>query len=620
MSEYDPLTASKRLDILLKHLNKEENTNKNSKEWRTLSPSQCLIVCTNRDRKWNGYGYKDTFFKFDERGTAFSTGNRYPNFSSKEFHELRPWLEQTLRINLKTICPAQPNIIELPSPNVNHEFYDAIKPQGIMISFAEQDRLSHGHGISTAEIYRLRHGNFARIPDAVIWPETHEQVVIIVKAALKFNVGCIPYGSGSNDVDALECPKENMKRMIVSLDMRQMNRILSLSKENMYVIVEAGTVAQNLEKELRKQGFTLGWDSEMLEFCTVGGIVSLRSNDIKRNMTGDLEHSVINFKMVTPTGTIQRSGIHTSQISSGPNFQLLFGTEGTLGVITELTLKIHFFASQHHYVSIYFPSFHNGLLFLRDIAQKKIIRFSGARLVDEPGLQLVHAFNTTTPTIGSIFYEVIKNFYLKKIKNLEVGKMCLAAILIDGDDIIKLKAYEKTIGEIGKQYGGVIAGYDLGERMFLVSKRLPYLRDFLLDHYAISDRLDATASWTNVEILVEKVKEKITNTCKVQNIRPKPYIGVRIDHIYDTGASITFTYGFNCRNLGDPLGVLRLIEQVALDEILQSNGSVSHNTSGIGKRKKESFRESLDEPVVNVLKNIKKTLDPTNIFCNQNLI
>ncbi|CAG8609446.1 19326_t:CDS:2 [Gigaspora rosea] len=568
MSEYDPLTASKRLNILLKHLNNEENTNNNSKEWRTLSSSQCLTVCTNRDRKWNGYGYKDTFFKFDERGTAFSTGNRYPNFSSKEFHELRPWLEQTLRINLKTICPAQPNIIELASPNVNHEFYDAIKPQGIMISFAEQDRLSHGHGISTAEIYRLRHGNFARIPDAVIWPESHEQVVTIVKAALKFNVGCIPYGSGSNDVDALECPKENVKRMIVSLDMRQMNRILSLSKENMYVIVEAGTIAQNLEKELRKRG------------------------------------------------TIN---INKSQISSGPNFQLLFGTEGTLGVITELTLKIHFFASQRHYVSIYFPSFHNGLLFLREIAQKKIIRFSGARLVDEPGLQLVNAFNTTTPTVSSIFYEVIKKYYLKKIKKLEVGKMCLAAILIDGDDIIKLKAYEKKIGEIGKQYGGVIAGNDLGERVFFVSKRLPYLRDFLLDHYAISDRLDATASWTNVEMLVENVKEKITNTCKVQNIRPRPYIGVRIDHIYDTGASITFTYGFNCRNLGDPLGILRLIEQVALDEILQSNGSVSHNTSGIGKRKKESFRESLDEPVVNVLKNIKKYVSINSVDLTEQL-
>ncbi|CAG8657390.1 888_t:CDS:2, partial [Scutellospora calospora] len=135
--------------------------------------------------------------------------------------------------------------------------------------------------------------------------------------------------------------------------------------------------------------------------------------------------------------------------------------------------------------------------------------------------------------------------------------------------------------------------------------RLPYLRDFLLDYFAISDRLDATTSWSNVEVLVEKVKEIITTTCKAQSIRPRPYIGVRVDNIYDTGASITFTYGFNCRNLNDPLGALKLIEQAALAEILRSNGSVSHNTSGIGKRKKESFLESLSEPAVKVLKNIK---------------
>ncbi|CAG8813676.1 9515_t:CDS:1, partial [Racocetra persica] len=78
MSGNESLAASRRLNILLNHLNNEEDNN--PKEWRTLSPSQCLTVCTNRDRKWNGYGYKDTVFKFDERGTAFSTGNRYSNF------------------------------------------------------------------------------------------------------------------------------------------------------------------------------------------------------------------------------------------------------------------------------------------------------------------------------------------------------------------------------------------------------------------------------------------------------------------------------------------------------------------------------------------------------------
>ncbi|CAG8548571.1 35_t:CDS:2 [Funneliformis caledonium] len=585
MSEENPYpNASRRLENIFGHLIEH-------KEWRTLSPSQTLAVRTNREIKWNGHGYKDTFFKFDDRGTASLLGNRFGHFSSKEYHELRPWLEQTLRINLKTVCPAQKSMSEIHSPEVNHGFYDAIRPKGVIISFSEQDRLSRGHGNSTMDIYNLRYGNFNRLPDAVIWPESHEHVEIIVRAAQKFNVGCIPYGGGSNYVNALDCPIEEEKRMIVSLDMRQMNRILSLNNENMIVVVEAGAIAKDLEMELRKLGLSLGWDADSFEFSTVGGLAALRSS-------GDFENSIINMKIVTPTGTIQKSGSNTlPPFFSGPDItNLLFGSEGTLGVITELTFKLHYLTPFRHYVSIYFPTFHKGLLFLREIVQRKVINnLSDARLVDETGLQLVQAFNTITPTITTVFSEVIRKYYWKKFKNLKFGKMCLAAILIDGYDTSKMVNDEKRILKTGETFGGVDAGYDLGERMFFMSKGLPYLRDFLLDYYAISDYLDTSTSWSNIEDLVVKVRETIVTTCRAQSVRPRPFVAVRVDHIYETGASLTFTYGFNCRNLADPLGTLRRVEQDALVEILRSNGSISHHTTGIGKRKKECFIESLSE-------------------------
>ncbi|CAI2174435.1 10547_t:CDS:2 [Funneliformis geosporum] len=585
--------ASRRLENIIGHINIIEN-----KEWRTLSPSQTLAVRTNREIKWNGHGYKDTFFKFDDRGTASLLGNRFGHFSSKEYHELRPWLEQTLRINLKTVCPAQKSMVEIHSPEVNHVFYDTIRPQGVIISFSEQDRLSHGHGNSTMDIYNLRYRNFNRLPDAVIWPESHKHVEIIVRSAQKFNVGCIPYGGGSNYVNALECPIEEEKRMIVSLDMRQMNRILSLNNENMIVVVEAGAIAKDLEMELRKLGYSLGWNADSFEFSTVGGLAALRSSGFKNNMHGDFENSIINMKIVTPIGTIQKNGSSNSPpINSGPDItNLLFGSEGTLGVITELTFKLHYLTPFRHYVSIYFPSFHQGLLFLREIVQKKVINnLSGARLVDETGLQLVQAFNTITPTITTVFSEVLRKYYWKKFKNLKFGKMCLAAIVIDGYDQSKMDNDEKRILNTGEKFGGVDAGSDLGERMFFMSKGLPYLRDFLLDYYAISDYLDTSTSWSNIEDLVAKVKETIVTTCRAQRVRPRPYVAVRVDHIYETGASLTFTYGYNCRNLADPLGTLRRVEQVALVEILKSNGSISHHTTGIGKRKKECFIESLSE-------------------------
>ena len=66
--------------------------------------------------------------------------------------------------------------------------------------------------------------------------------------------------------------------------------------------------------------------------------------------------------------------------------------------------------------------------------------------------------------------EVLKKYYWKKFKRLETGKMCLAAILIDGYDLSKIEIYEKRILNVGENFGGVNAGYDLGERMFFMSK------------------------------------------------------------------------------------------------------------------------------------------------------
>ncbi|CAG8479744.1 449_t:CDS:10 [Acaulospora colombiana] len=572
MPEDDFSSASKRLIALRNHLENGAGDSQSQTEWRTSSPSQSLAARTNQDRKWNGHGYKDTFFKFNERGTAFLSGNRYSNFSSKEFHELRPWLEQTLRINLKTLCPAQPTIIDIPSPEVNHKFYDTIRPQGIIFSFAEQDRLSHGHGTSTKEIYKLRYGNLPRIPDAVIWPESHGQVELIILAAQTHDVGCIPYGGGSNDVDALECPSENRKRMIVSLDLRQMNRIVSLNAENMCVTVEAGAVAQDLEGELRKLGFTLGWDIELV----VGGLASMRSRDF--------ENGIVNVKIVTPAGTIQKNSVHPPPISSGPDItNLLLGSEGTLGVITELTFKLH------------------------HIVQKKIIdNCGGVHFVDEEGLQLVEAFSTAIPNVTTVFWDYIKRYYWKKMKGLSVGKMCLASLILNGEDAIKFETYKKRVHEVVERYGGVMVGRELSETMFFSSKGLPYLRDFLLDYYAVSDYIDTTTSWSNIEELVEGVKRIIITTCKTRGVKTRPYVGVRVDYLYDTGVGLTFIYGFNCRNLDDPLDALRCVERAALAEMLRLNGSVSHRASGIGKKKRKCLLESLPEPALEILKHVKR--------------
>ncbi|RHZ75022.1 hypothetical protein Glove_218g10 [Diversispora epigaea] len=151
--------------------------------------------------------------------------------------------------------------------------------------------------------------------------------------------------------------------------------------------------------------------------------------------------------------------------------------------------------------------------------------------MDESGLQLIQAFNTVAPNVTNIFFDSIKNFYLKRWKGLKVGKMCLAALILENNDLSKLDVDEKNIQKIATNYKGIMAGSELSETMFFSSKILPYFRDFLLDYYAISNFLDTSTSWSNIKELIIKVKERIISICKAQGVRARPYIGVRVDQV-----------------------------------------------------------------------------------------
>ena len=110
-------------------------------------------------------------------------------------------------------------------------------------------RLFRSHGHTCHEIYLLRHGTIPRLPDIVIWPRNHQEVEEIVALANNCGVCVIPFGGGTSVSSALECPSGEL-RMIVSLDMTKMNRILWVDYENMTMCAEAGIIGEELERKV----------------------------------------------------------------------------------------------------------------------------------------------------------------------------------------------------------------------------------------------------------------------------------------------------------------------------------------------------------------------------------
>jgi glycolate oxidase len=174
-------------------------------------------------------------------------------------------------------------------------------------------------------------------PDAAVWPESTEQVIAIVKFANEHKIPVVPRGAGTS----LSGGTVPIKGGII-IDLSRMNKILEISIENRYARVQAGVVCDDLNRALAKRGFVFPPDPASSSVATIGGNVATNAGGIKGAKYGTTRDYVLGLQVVLPSGEIMHTGSYTMKCVSGYDLAKLFiGAEGTLGVITEVTLKIN---------------------------------------------------------------------------------------------------------------------------------------------------------------------------------------------------------------------------------------------------------------------------------------
>uniref|UniRef100_A0A8C3H6X1 Alkylglycerone-phosphate synthase n=1 Tax=Chrysemys picta bellii TaxID=8478 RepID=A0A8C3H6X1_CHRPI len=591
--------AQRRLRILSGHLQGSPASRAPEAE-RFLSPSQCRAggaaeqpvastIPKKRQEilKWNGWGYNDSKFIFNKKGQAEFTGKRY-RLSGMVLPVLKEWMEKTLGASLehKITSRAFLNTSDVPPSIVNEEFLQDLRATKISYSQEAEDRVFRAHGHCLHEIFVLREGMFKRIPDIVIWPGCHDDVVKIVELACKHNLCIIPFGGGTSVSSALECPADE-RRTIVSLDTSQMNQILWIDEKNLTAHIEAGIIGQDLERQLGESGYCTGHEPDSMEFSSLGGWVATRASGMKKNIYGNIEDLVVHIKMVTPRGVIEKS-CQVPRMSTGPDIHhFIMGSEGTLGVVTEVTIKIRPIPEYQKYGSVVFPNFERGVACLREIAKQRCAPAS-IRLVDNAQFQFGHALKPQVASIFTSFLDGLKKFYITKFKGFDPNELCVATLLFEGDRE-KVLQHEKQVYDIAAKFGGLAAGEDNGQRGYMLTFVIAYLRDLGLDYYVIGESFETSVPW-----------DRVTQT-------------------YDAGACVYFYFAFNYRGISDPIHVYEQIETAAREEILANGGSLSHH-HGVGKLRKQWMKESISDVGLGMLKSVKEYVDPNNIFGNRNLL
>lgn len=173
-------------------------------------------------------------------------------------------------------------------------------------------------------------------PDCILWGTSTEQVSQILGLANRERVPVVPRGAGTG-LCGNAVPAEGG----IVLDLSRMNKILNISIPDRLVVVQPGVVYDNLQSALEPHGFFYPPDPASGKVCTLGGNVATNAGGLKGAKYGTTRHYVLGLEVVLANGEVMRVGARTMKSSSGYDLTRLFvGSEGTLGVVTEITLKI----------------------------------------------------------------------------------------------------------------------------------------------------------------------------------------------------------------------------------------------------------------------------------------
>ncbi len=173
-----------------------------------------------------------------------------------------------------------------------------------------------------------------RKPDVVVWPKKAEEISLILKMANDHQIPVTPWGAGTS-LEGNPIPVEGG----IVIDFQQMNHILKLMEEDLQISVEAGVVYRDLNQYLSRHG--LFFPPDPYASSTIGGMVANNASGIRTVKYGSTKEFVLNMAFVLPTGEIVRAGTSALKSTSGYDLcRLMVGSEGTLGMITEVTLRL----------------------------------------------------------------------------------------------------------------------------------------------------------------------------------------------------------------------------------------------------------------------------------------
>jgi alkyldihydroxyacetonephosphate synthase len=446
-------------------------------------------------------------------------------------------------------------------------------------------RLLHAGGKSTLDLLRRRMPDVQDAPDAVVYPADHDEVLAVIGYCADQGIAVVPFGGGTSVVGGVQ-PARGRFHTVAALDLRRLDTLTDLDPVSGTATLGAGLTGPRAEELLAAHGFSLGHFPQSFEFASIGGFAATRSSGQASAGYGRFDDMIQRLRVATPGGTLDLGRAPAS--AAGPDLRELFsGSEGTLGVITAVTLRVHPIPETVAYQAWSFPDFGTGAAALRTVVQAgaapTVLRLSDEA---ETGLNLARS--------GDIGGAAVSG--------------CLAVTTFEGS-AAHVAARRAEVNVLLAAAGGTALG-ELPAREWEHGRfAAPYLRDALLDAGILCETLETATSWSRLADVKSNVMAALTDSLTGQGT--PPLVMCHISHTYPTGASLYFT--IVAKQLGDPIAQWSTTKRAVGDAIAAAGATITHHHA-VGADHRPWMPAEIGELGVRVLRAVKQAVDPAGIL------
>lgn len=466
----------------------------------------------------------------------------------------------------------------------------------IPASRSDDERARYARGMSYLDFVAWRTDEPRDAPDAVLFPEDHDEALSILQVCSREGIAVVPVGGATSVTGAITADWRSAAAVVIST--RHLDRILDIDVESGIAHVQSGATGPRVEAQLASVGWTLGHFPQSWERATIGGFIAARSSGQSSSGYGRIEDMLLGARVATPIGTWDVGGFPAA--STGPDLRhLVLGSEGTLGVVTSAHLRLRKRPLIREYAAAVMPGeFERAADALRLIAQSPM-RPTVIRASDAAETEALLTMSMPDGLLGSAF-----GTYLSLRSTLPGSLIIVGWEGMRADHVAAARSHTRELLE-----GAIWMGSRPGRSWERGRFHGPHLRDALMDEGYLVETFETITQWSNIPALHESVRQ-----AAMAALGERSYVMAHISHTYDTGASLYFTV--LAGGWADPQEAAsrwRKAKEQITRAIVTGGGAVSHH-HGVGRDHRAWLPEQVGPVGMSVLNAVKSAIDPNCVM------